>query len=404
MAIKLNTAGSKAPKPKIKNGPKGNITITIPSTAHTAPKPKTVGQWIGNRLARSSLGKHWVGRATRGVWRFGRREAEGWRDRREARAQGRDPKIPTRRSKLAQTARKIGKDAVHIERINSCGGCGQTFTARGLKEHTCSGSAQKTGKDKAAKTPAPQPSTGGGQLGPAHAASLKVAQGRSWRRQNRKQRQENMTRGERFTDRAGRLWGRVTNNLPTCVHCGWTLRLDEAHECQVVSAPPPAPAATPPGPQGSPGSSESNKNGKGPAMANGTTATNGSAGPAAPANTADAAAIVAAWSAWNQAHPKIHQEMTAKMAATRQAVLQAAAQVRDFQAWMVRPRQNGGGGFHPLCAQPLTGAEARFTEGAVAFTETVMTIERVYAAILEHHRSGTPDPGQEYLSDGRVKN
>lgn len=412
MAIKLQTTGSK-PKARVKNTPKGGITITIPSGAHPTPKPKKLGEWVGSRVARSRVGKHWVGRATRGVWRFGRREADGWRERRKARGEGRDPKTPTRRSKLAQKARTVGKDAVHIERVNSCSGCGQTFTVRGLREHTCSGSAQKSPKaDRTPKAAAPasQPNTGGGQLGPAHAASMKAANGRNWRRRNRAARREDMTRSERFKDGAGRWWGRATNNLAVCSKCGWTLRADETHDCQTTPAAPTPPApnaaaaappATPPGPQGSTGST----NGKGPAMANGT-ATNGAA-PAVPSgatNTASTAPIVAAWSGWNQDHPKYHIEMTAKMTATRQAVQQSAAMVRDFQAWMVRPRPNGGGGFHPICAQPLTGAEARMTEAGVAFTEALMAIERVYAPILEHHRSGTPDPGQEYLSDGRVKN
>lgn len=100
-------------------------------------------------------------------------------------------------------------------------------------------------------------------------------------------------------------------------------------------------------------------------------------------------------SAWANEMPNTHEEMTAKMNATRAAMSQMGAMVGQFQQAMVAK------GFHPECVQPLTGTATHLAEAGNGCTEALMAIERVYAALLAHYRSGTPDPGQTYLSDGR---
>lgn len=124
---------------------------------------------------------------------------------------------------------------------------------------------------------------------------------------------------------------------------------------------------------------------------------NGGASGGGGSGTASAQALVSAMQAWANEMPTTHQEMTAKMNASREAFAQMSQLIGQFQQAMVAKR------FHPECAQPLTGVANHLAEGANGFTETLMTIERVYAPLLAHYRSGTPDPGQEYLSDGRVR-
>lgn len=136
-----------------------------------------------------------------------------------------------------------------------------------------------------------------------------------------------------------------------------------------------------------------------PASTNGTSAPAANSGP----SDASAAGIVAAWSQWSQAHPEFHDQMTNKMQSTRIAMQQAARMVEAFQQWMVAPRQSGGGGFHPMCVQPLSSVAARLAEAGNGFTETILAIERVYQAQLEMYRAGTPSPGEKYLSNGTAR-
>lgn len=432
------------PKPTVKISRNGRIRIS--STAHRGPKPKTFRQYVAKRISRwadkrggSTFGAaaRFTSRTMRVTYRRGRKEAEGWRKRRTERANG---TRPTRRQSFTGT---VARGRQRFAGVTYCGGCGQSFTARGARSHVCpqnhapgTGAAPpkapaapkpataKTSKSKAtAPAPTAAPTSGGpsvAQLGPNYARSKKQADARAWHRNNRAQRKQDMTVSQRAKDRIGRGWGRFTNRMAVCHTCGWTVRDGEQHDCkpggpaqpggntstpngttappQQPSGPPPAPMPVPPATPGTqaPGS----QNGAPPVTAPAGNGTKPSTSPNSAPSDASAAGIVAAWSAWAQAHPIYHDEMTAKMQATRQACTQMARLVEDFQRWMVAPRPSGGGGFHPLCAQPLSIVAARFAEAGNGMTETLLAIERVYQPVLEMYRAGTPDPGSTYLSNG----
>lgn len=466
----MPTRTRSSPKAKVRRTSGGSITITIPSTGHRAPvrKPKTFKQWMGQRGSKW-LGRRWWGRALRGVHRASKREADGWRNRREARKQNRPPDIPSRRSILASKAR-ARHEAIKakLAGTHSCAGCGQSFaTGRALGEHACA----KNRKAKAPKTQATtQAAAAGGaalgkavaaaakgkidhstrpdpnlmaaghaaaaaitaeQLGPKYLKAKARASGRDWRKHNKDQRKADMTFGQRIKDRAARGKDRALNRAGRCVQCGWTVREGEDHDCQtprptnlddpaaVAAAAAGATAAATAAPSAATTAQQMTRRswlrrnqqpqqqptpqGRQAAM----TAPAPAAPPAAGGNgatgsggggsgTAAAQALVSAMQAWANEMPTTHQEMTAKMNASREAFAQMSQLIGQFQQAMVAKR------FHPECAQPLTGVANHLAEGANGFTETLMTIERVYAPLLAHYRSGTPDPGQTYLSDGRV--
>ena len=456
----MSTRTRSSPKPKVRRTSGGSITITIPSAGHRPPvrKPKTTRQYIGTRVSKW-MGKYKWGRAIRGVHRFGRREAEGWRNRREARAANRPPDIPSRRSILADKAR-ARHEAIKtkLAGTHSCAGCGQDFaTGRALGEHTCASSPAR-------KTPTSQAAAGGAamgkavaaaakgkidhsnvdpnlaaaahaaaaqitaqQLGPEHRRAKARVAGREWRKHNKAQRKADMTVGQRIKDRAARGKDRALNRAGRCVQCGWTIRDGEDHDCQAprptnlddpaavaAAAAGAATAATTPSAAATAQQMtqrswlrRNRRQPTQPQQPQGGTAMTAPAPAAPPANggasggggsgTASAQALVSAMQAWANEMPTTHQEMTAKMNASREAFAQMSQLIGQFQQAMVAKR------FHPECAQPLTGVANHLAEGANGFTETLMTIERVYAPLLAHYRSGTPDPGQEYLSDGRVR-
>lgn len=457
----MPTRTRSSPKPKVRRTSGGFITITIPSAGgHRPPvrKPKTFKQWMGQRGSKW-MGKRWWTRALRGVHRAGKREAEGWRNRREARKQNRPPDIPSRRSILADKAR-ARHEAIKtkLAGTHSCAGCGQSFaTGRALGEHACA-------SNQAPKTPTPQAAAGGAawgkavaaaakgkidhsnvdpnlqaaahaaaaqitaqQLGPEHRRAKARVAGREWRKHNKAQRKADMTVGQRIKDRAARGKDRALNRAGRCVQCGWTIRDGEDHDCQ---APRPTnlddPAAVAAAAAGAATAAmtpsaaaaaqqmtqrswlrRNRRQPTQPQQPQGGTAMTAPAPAAPPASggapggggsgAASAQALVAAMQSWANEMPATHAEMTAKMNASREAFMQMSQLIGQFQQAMVAKR------FHPECAQPLTGVASHLAESANGFTETIMTIERVYAPLLAHYRSGTPDPGQEYLSDGRVR-
>lgn len=461
----MPTRTRSSPKPKLRLGgvrrtSGGSITITIPSAGHRPPvrKPKTFKQWVGQRGSKW-MGKRWWTRALRGVHRAGKREAEGWRNRREARKQNRPPDIPSRRSILADKAR-ARHEAIKtkLAGTHSCAGCGQSFaTGRALGEHACA-------SNQAPKTPTSQAAAGGAamgkavaaaakgkidhsnvdpnlqsaahaaaaqitaqQLGPEHRRAKARVAGREWRKHNKAQRKADMTVGQRIKDRAARGKDRALNRAGRCVQCGWTIRDGEDHDCQAprptnlddpaavaAAAAGAATAATTPSAAATAQQMtqrswlrRNRRQPTQPQQPQGGTAMTAPAPAAPPASggapggggsgAASAQALVSAMQAWANEMPTTHQEMTAKMNASREAFAQMSQLIGQFQQAMVAKR------FHPECAQPLTGVANHLAEGANGFTETLMTIERVYAPLLAHYRSGTPDPGQEYLSDGRVR-
>lgn len=466
MATRVQTK----PKPRVSSR-RGNVTITIPTSGIRPPKPKTARQWMAQRAGKW-MGKRWWTKGIRQTYRLGAREAAGWRDRREARAQNRPPNIPTRRSVLAgkaRTAQKIKKDLFTLDHRRHCAGCGQNFVNdREMGLHQC---PENLGPKKAAPVPqatkapkakkatstaapaastaapatagptTPSPAAGAGQLGPGYAASKRQLEIKQWRRHNAEQRKANMTLGQRAKDRAGRAWGRATNRAAVCSRCHWVIRDGEDHDCSTVPTPtnlddpaavaakaagqvPAASAATPTATAAAAGfgaiaaamtvrahgrkqaQQSAATNGKGPGMTAPTTAptaagngnaprASGGSGTGGGAGAASAQALVQAMTAWANEMPTTHEEMTAKMNATREAFSQMSAMIGQFQQHLVAK------GFHPECVQPLTGAATHLAEAGNSFTQTIMTIERVYAPLLAHYRSGTPDPGQTYLSDGR---
>jgi hypothetical protein len=458
MATRVQTK----PKPRVSSRG-GNITITIPSAGIRPPKPKTARQWMAQRASKW-MGKRWWTKGIRQTYRLGAREAAGWRDRREARAQNRPPNIPTRRSVLADKARtaqaRIKKDLFTLDHRRHCSGCGQNFVNdREMGLHQCAQNkgpkkaaavpktpkASKTKKAAPANTPAPAPASPvpagptPGQLGPAHAQTKARLQAQEWRKHNKAQRKADMTPGQRAKDRASRMWGRAVNRDAVCAHCGWVVKDGEDHDCSKLPTPtnlddPAAVAAkaarqapatsTPAAPAAATGfgaiaaamtarahgrkqaqQQPAQPNGKGPGMtapatappasSNGAPASGGGGGTGGGAGAASAQALVQAMSAWANEMPTTHEEMTAKMNATREALSQMGSMVGQFQQLMVAK------GFHPECVQPLTGSATHLAEAGNGATETLMAIERVYAPLLAHYRSGTPDPGQTYLSDGR---
>jgi hypothetical protein len=453
MATRVQTK----PKPRVSSR-RGNVTITIPTSGIRPPKPKTARQWMAQRAGRW-MGKRWWTKGLRGAYRLGAKEAAGWRDRRQARTQNRPPNIPTRRSVLAGKARtaqaRLKKDLFTLDHRRHCTGCGQNFVNdREMGLHQC---PENKGPKKAApvpKTPktkkaAPTASTAPaspvpagatpGQLGPAHAQTKARLQAQEWRKHNKAQRKADMTPGQRAKDRASRMWGRATNRDAMCVHCGWVVKDGEAHDCSKLPTPtnlddPAAVAAKAAGQAPAASTSaattaatgfgaiaaamtarahgrkqaqqqSAQPNGKGPGMTapatappaggNGAPASGGGGGTGGGAGAASAQALVQAMSAWANEMPTTHEEMTAKMNATREAMSQMGAMVGQFQQLMVAKQ------FHPECVQPLTGMATHLAEAGNGATETLMAIERVYAPLLAHYRSGTPDPGQTYLSDGR---
>jgi hypothetical protein len=452
------------PKPRVSSRG-GNITITIPSAGIRPPKPKTARQWMAQRAGKW-MGKRWWTKGIRQTYRLGAREAAGWRDRREARAQNRPPNIPTRRSVLADKARtaqaRIKKDLFTLDHRRHCAGCGQNFVNdREMGLHQCpenKGPKKAAAVPKAAKAPkakkaastatpatagptTPSPAAGAGQLGAGYAASKRQLEIKQWRRHNAEQRKANMTLGQRAKDRAGRAWGRATNRAAVCSRCRWVIRDGEDHDCSTVPTPtnlddpaavaakaaeqtPAASAATPTATAAATGfgaiaaamtvrahgrkqaQQSAATNGKGPGMTAPATAptaagngnaprASGGSGTGGGAGAASAQALVQAMTAWANEMPTTHEEMTAKMNATREALSQMGSMVGQFQQLMVAK------GFHPECVQPLTGTATHLAEAGNGATETLMAIERVYAPLLAHYRSGTPDPGQTYLSDGR---
>jgi predicted Zn-ribbon and HTH transcriptional regulator len=299
------------------------------------------------------------------------------------------------------------------------------------------------GSPAPAANPVPAGATPG-QLGPAHARTKAQLQAQAWRKHNTAQRKADMTRTQRAKDRMSRAWGRAINRDAVCTHCGWVVKDGEAHDCSKLPTPtnlddPAAVAAKAAASQTAPASAptatttakatgfaaiaaamtarahgrkqaqqSAQPNGKGPGMTapapaapappasgNGAPRTGGGGGTGGGAGAASAQALVQAMSAWANEMPNTHEEMTAKMNATRAAMSQMGSLVGQFQQAMVAK------GFHPECVQPLTGTATHLAEAGNGCTEALMAIERVYAALLAHYRSGTPDPGQTYLSDGR---
>jgi hypothetical protein len=403
---------------------------TSTGRVRTPRAPRTFRQYVAHRGSRW-LARSWPGRRLRGTWRFGRAEVFAIRERRAAKAEGREPKFPTRRSVLAKRVRAGGskvKAAVTVNHTFHCAGCGQDFTSdRSLRGHTCAQNHAPAAPPVAAATPAATkaaapvkaaakpkaaPAAPANATAPAagswpgHDEALSRAHGRRWRRANAEQRKADMTRGQRARDRAGRVLGRAMNRAGTCVACGWVVREGEKHDCQpaVNTAAPGAQPATPvipaqraapstksPAPNGS-----GSPNGKGPTVAS----SNGTAtAPGTAVATASSAAIVAAAQAWAVEYPETHEDMIRKMESTRQAFLAVAQQLEAFQQWMVVPRKAGGGGMHPVCAQPLTAASSAVAEASNSFTTVYMAIEQQYGAVLEHYRSGAPDPGAKYFGE-----
>ena len=429
------------PKPKVTVSRNGQIRIS--STAHRGPKPKTFRQYVAKRISRwadkrggSTFGAaaRFTSRRMRGTYRIGKRESAAWRKRREERATGGRPaRRDVLKSNVTESVARV-KKAAGGPGVVQCGGCRQSFTHRAARTHAanCPGtgatpkpaSAPKPkttkakGKTPAAPTPTPTPppvpASGTPQLGPKHSkqrAELeKRVRARAWHRENRERRRQEMTRAQRARDRVGRGWGRFTNRMAVCHSCGWTVRDGETHDCKPPHVQQPAPTSTTspaspasgttpsPGPA-APGSQNGAPPMTAPASTNGTSAPAANSGP----SDASAAGIVAAWSQWSQAHPEFHDQMTNKMQSTRIAMQQAARMVEAFQQWMVAPRQSGGGGFHPMCVQPLSSVAARLAEAGNGFTETILAIERVYQAQLEMYRAGTPSPGEKYLSNGTAR-
>jgi len=122
---------------------------------------------------------------------------------------------------------------------------------------------------------------------------------------------------------------------------------------------------------------------------NGAAASNGG-GP----GVAHANALLKAKTAWAQDVPNYYDELVAKMEATRQAYGAMAGQIQEHVNLLVQA------GFHPMTCQPLMLAAASLAESANHYTGMVMACEQVYANILAHYRSGVPDPGEQFLSNG----
>jgi hypothetical protein len=463
-------------------------TATIRHTT-TPKKPKTFKQWAGQRGSKW-MGRHWSTRAVRGLYRFGRREADGIRRRRADTKANRPHSMPSRRAMLARKmARARAKARTGFRKIaladqhTHCLGCGQNFrNIRGYNEHAC---AQNHGTKAKAPVPkvqsptapaAPKPAAkpkvkaskpasnggtaaaaaGGAALGAAMAAAAKGkidhsnhpaqpaapaaeekppmgpmaakaharARGRQWRQENKARRKQDMKWHERARDRAGREAGAAVGRNAKCVQCGWKIRPGEQHDCQGrrsnaktgpdpaagAQSPPAAPAKAP-APAKTPAPAPSKPvavpkpangggaTGKGAAMTAPAT-TNGSA-PTPSGNSSGgpgpglAAALVQAWGAWCQDIPEFHDDMIVKMNATREAMGQIATMLQDHAAQLVAAE------FHPECVTPLLSASAQTLETANHFTNVLMAIERVYGPLLNHYRSGIPDPGEKYLSSGR---
>lgn len=120
----------------------------------------------------------------------------------------------------------------------------------------------------------------------------------------------------------------------------------------------------------------------------------GTAAPKSPSQTRNvangpAAGLLAAAQAFTDAEPHDHEEMRDLMLAFHSAMETFARGVESFQERQVNR------GFHPATMRPLDIATNGIGDGATGFTQTLVAIERFYAANFEAAQN--PGPGEQFF-------
>lgn len=424
---------------KVKAAPKPKAKAT--------PKPRTTLQWLDHKFApknkkyRTMPGAIFGNtyKALRALDRAGKRQAERARERKLARAEMREPAVPSWNDR-----RKQRRENERGPR-NKCLACGESLTKDQLASHplTCTSSAApsasnttpkpKRAKAKAAATPAPAVQAAA-TVAPAPVAPVPAgttptaeqqaaheAQVRDWKRTRAADRKANLTRTARTWDVTRRAAARAVGRAAKCESCGMNVAFDDDHDCGGTYIPvqdyygvpaPAAPAATPAAtsppvaPAAGPNPAAPGKtNGKEAPVAllgnrsqgssNGSTQTGGSGN-----SSAYAQQIMQAMTAWSQDTPKTLTELGANMQAMSSMCVGMAQAVQEFQGRMINMPPGPDGtprGFHPSTVAPLNGPAQRFAEASAGFVETYVAVTRYYQVLIDMHQSGTPVPDAAFL-------
>lgn len=397
-------------------------------------KPKTFGQWLGMKGSKA-MGRGTVARGMRGTWRFGKKEAEGWRERRTAAKEHRDPTIPTRRAR----AREGLKAKIDGHRsFTVCHSCGSSLDQTEATNHDCvrGGKAERGAKARAQMAELDRRAPVLSQEAQDHLAAHKAM------------RKRQMTFKQRTVDTVMRNVAHGMGFAADCPSCGRILYGDERHQCRKPDPKPdPKPAATPaasstpaatpvgsssaPPPAGpgavstapllrtpvpaaapaagstpatpkaapatattpaSPAATTSSTNGKRPAMTAPASTPTTTAGVSAAAR-----AIIQGFTVvGNEPLTTLHA-LQYNFASLREAFRHGTLSIEQMQNIVGAPLGGTNERLDPPCLESLSLIPIALAESALALDRTIAAVRARYRDIINHYESGVPTPGKKFF-------